>query len=715
MTTKHYKRAPTFATIIHFLSTQHQLESNYLNFPGLHLNMTLSRKKKVSRKPATDKTRQKGRQIGMTANEAQSEAIQGSNLPPSPDIYDRDNLFCGTEADVSYPNTFRRCEKCTEHERENGRLSKLFNDAKEKLAREETLVNELTRNSTQSARSIAKLETKLSAVMAKLEAYDRVKRSRPDGENNITGAVSRYRSVRKKNNLSRMSVKELTTGVDPKTDDKYVPFILAVRQLASSIVFDELTESSIEDDLIGNITRSRDWHGRYEEVSECILNSSDKPILGNPPLRLGNDGEIFAAPLCPLALAAEGSLFTPRGKYPHAMIEAAAADVVKSEGQFAHLKEPGEWQRALGALNADVYTRTLFLKTMDSRLSNHKRTCKNKYFNSLGYDTFGVTTKSIIESNRRLLERENIKKTLVQTSINTAAPIAEESDIVTVDNVDCTTWRLSEWEDIYNPSKPLIKEIEFSIDIGEGEDAFFSNNAARNAYVELTGFMPIDDGSVMSLGRADAWFTTVSLLVMLPDGKGGNRNGKFTETFSSLLPRCVDGILKTIRERVSSLHPEEFLLRDVEDFEPSLAIPTDVHYALRLGERLVTDIVYVPSKEAHYLYITKDAFHDHICSWLTFTDAFIGCAGANDMSFNEIRYKEDVPDYANVRIENQNQSEPTETRTSGQTSSHPLPEEPHVLRDNDSIGMSPRDCDDESQSDGFSPSHKRARLTLDAS
>lgn len=66
--------------------------------------------------------------------------------------------------------------------------------------------------------------------------------------------------------------------------------------------------------------------------------------------------------------------------------------------------------------------------------------------------------------------------------------------------------------------------------------------------------------------------------------------------------------------------------------------PTTTHYALRIGDREVTDVVYIPSRDMHYVYLKKLSFKRNVCHWLAFTDSYIGRAALDDTYFGPLKH-----------------------------------------------------------------------------
>lgn len=426
--------------------------------------------------------------------------------------------------------------------------------------------------------------------------------------------------------ISKMSFKDLMTKISVSTDDIYTDLILSVRQLAHSTVCDEFTESYFEEGLREpKARRLHDWTGRFEKVDQNI---PDSVPIGNPPLRVGSNMETYGVPMCPLQLSKTRQFYTPRFRFPDYSIEIAFENVIATNASMKRFCHSEARTKALDAVRTDAITRSLFAKAMTTRQGNHKRTVRNRYFTLLNYTTFCPTSVESKDNFSREREKQMIYKTLVRGV--TSALEAEQ-----VEQIDCTWWRKAQWSDVQNPDRVSVAQPSTKLTDDSVVDALFANDAAREAFLALLGRQPSESESLLSLARADAWFTTASLLILLPEGSRGARNQVFSKTFAKLLPRCVEGIMRDFRTVVARHAAHELMKKDMRMFV-SLDPATRLRKMLRLGDRKVTDVVYLPSQQRHYVYVSRSAFKALICDWIVFSDAYVGRAALPDSEFHPV-------------------------------------------------------------------------------
>ncbi len=527
-------------------------------------------------------------------------------------------------------HTDRTCTSCTSKDKENSLLVKRFGEIKQKCAREESLVNELISTNNRNTKLICSLEAKNMALSAKLDALGKLlPQSRKATR---TRANSDILSTEKEKRICQLSQPELMTDTR-SLPEEFIPLILSVRTEVHNSVFNEMTESIRILNESGDLLRSRNWRYKYEKVP------SDNTIQhGNPPLELAENSDTKGIPKCPLTVATNGSFFAPSGKYPHAMIHDACKNVVSVKEAYAKYRSSSNWNRLTSIIDRDQVTSALYQKTLHSKLSNHKRTCKVLFFKSLGYDKLFTTSKTD-QVNRTHQKSEAWTKLLQgisgedKTKLKCSSSILEESCLR---SVDCSYWRTAEWQDIKSSSLDSNEPTFDHININNTVDLLFQNNVARQSFVSLIGYIPVGVESLLTFGKADAWFTTCILMMNLPDGKGGKRNNMFPEVFSVLFPVAVHNILGGIRSMVLSSFPSEFQIISKDSFSPSPDNTDWFEHSFKTRDREATNVVLMPSKSKYYLYVTKEWFTNNICTWIPIVDSYIGQATANELFFEKL-------------------------------------------------------------------------------
>lgn len=479
-------------------------------------------------------------------------------------------------------------------QKENERLTELFNVTKSDLSREKTIVNQLSCSNTKAFDTCNSLQHRNSALSARIKVLEESLPSRHRNRNSRPRTGS-------KTSFSQMRKAELKTYIKG-IEEKHQALCIQVRNAAEGIAFNEMTESSefseFSDDNVLPPIRRHDWTGRCETLNDLPHDY----IQGTSPISKPDGSTCKDVPKSPLEQLSNG-FFTPSGQYPECMIQSALWQVATEDKDFSRFRENPNWDEALTALQNDQATRSYFLRVLNSAQSNHNRESKTNFFTSLGYDIFNPRCSSTPES--REIERCHLQRIFGVSN-------EQEADL---DSINTTIWRTKSWQQLYNPEKDLPVEPVLDDVENDGSDIFFENNAAKNAFISFLSYIPGENESVLSLARADAWITANVFLLSLGDGKGGKRNSQFKDAFNTLFPRSLRSILLILHDFVLQNGEEELIKPSLQDYKPCTKFPTENHFLLKSTERSLTDIVFMPSDEHYYVYINRNTFCKHICHW----------------------------------------------------------------------------------------------------
>lgn len=108
---------------------------------------------------------------------------------------------------------------------------------------------------------------------------------------------------------------------------------------------------------------------------------------------------------------------------------------------------------------------------------------------------------------------------------------------------------------------------------------------------------------------------------------------KYSETFSSLLPICLEEKLSAFWKVIYKLLPGTFIDRDSEDFVPSLGIPSGKHYTSTIKKRRETELDLIPHAQKHCLYVKLEVFRNTTSRWLSFRAFYNDFSGLDCNSF----------------------------------------------------------------------------------
>ncbi len=578
--------------------------------------------------------------------------------------YERSGEINGESEHVT--GSFRQdkvCSSCKQKQRQLELLSSQYGELKTKCSREETLVNELMSTSNRNTKVISTLEKQNMALSAKINALEN---SRPLSKKLARrGTTNDILSCEKEKRICQLSQAELMTDTRGIVEE-FIPVLLAVRAGVHKACYSEMTESIFQVTKSNGSQRIRDWKGKFESVSGI-----EPSIVGNPMLKISEDSDEKTVPKCPLAISTSVDFFQPSGRYPYSMIKDACWKLVTSKECFSSHRSSSNWSRLTSALERDQVTSSLFQKTLHSKLSNHKRTCKTLFFKSLGYEK--LFTSNTCDRDRRNEEKLEAWMKLVQGISFAAKERLRNTNAIIEDpsikSIDCSFWRTAEWEQIRRDNSDKNEPPFDQVSMHDSIDLLFQNNAARLAYISLTGYAPSENESLITVARADSWFTTCALLINLPDGKGGRRNAIFQELFSLLFPIAVRNILAGIRSMVKSAYPSELEIMSMSQANEDNENWFDSSF--RPNERSATNVVFMPSKRKYYVYVTKTWFTSNICSWIPIIDAYVGTACKGDNYFHELTLEEKNEDDEMGLISSMEQNKPSDSESYPQVNTNP--------------------------------------------
>lgn len=573
--------------------------------------------KKTTRVIRQTKTAEHSSDINSSAKDSTLLHVNHIRSPPSSSLVDIPTPSGSTSSDVTDVSYLK-----TQVERKDveiRRLKTLLGIRKEKSNQQDIIINQLTSLNKDNTKKVTKLEITNAALTAKLDSALKSNVKRPI-------QILDSSTGRKKTCLSKIRLKDISGRFDDTFPERLIPISIEARRFVDVVVFNLITESIQE--TSGHVIhqRKRDWNGRCEMLDSIPENF----ILGTPLLYLGDDEDALAVPFCPLEVSISGRHFTEIDS--NSIIKASLRMAIHNSTKFQHFSTGEAWNDLLVTVSGDTFTQELYKRKLSSKLSNHKRKTRISFFSVLGYDKFTSTS----DRDGAKKQRKDIQNSLLP-GLGDCDPTDTEKAIKIVDT---SHWRTADWDEIFNASaEELDPEPEITQIKSSGNDILFRTNAARKCFIEFTGYFPSEDDSILTLARADSWFTTSILLAHLPEAKGGSQTCVYVDCFAKLLPLATKRILNSIRIRAQSVCREEFLMRDEQDFDPSSAtttVPSATHFKLKFGERSHTAISFIPSKRCYYLSLTKKTFQDQICHWLYFVDCYVGQAYPHDFSFMPI-------------------------------------------------------------------------------
>lgn len=368
-------------------------------------------------------------------------------------------------------------------------------------------------------------------------------------------------------------------------------------------LFDDITESTINADG----TRHRDW--LLQDISSRVWklsgNSSD---VGRPMIST----DIFhAVPVCPLEQVRNGGIFTSRYKnnesFVHNLLQVAI------ENDDPPLIPDSEQDHVLS--NLEKMLMPLFNAKKRKLTSDLKKRAKCHFLSVLGYSALGRISSVSAEAEQRETERRVL-----------ATKLSREIDGI----IDPSWWR-----------QASFAELRYSEDYEESEDfqpdMIFKNSAAVLAFQTLRGYSFaegefVDDGTILSLARADAWITVSMKLMKEKRTKGGNTGSIYTNEFDTLLPTAAELILKKCRDVLKDKFEHDFLIQSGRNNPFAVA---------REGTRCFR----MPHTKQIYLAVRSSVFASTFTKRLGgVLDCYVGKANDTESKFRPLSVRDDDND-----------------------------------------------------------------------
>lgn len=362
-------------------------------------------------------------------------------------------------------------------------------------------------------------------------------------------------------------------------------------------LFEDITESTTDED--GH--RLRDWILQEKGSSRVwILNDACEKV-GRP--MISRKDTFGAVPVCPLEQAISGGLFTSRYGSNENFIHNLLLDAVEQDDPPLIPLE--ERDASLG--NLEKMLTPLYNAKKRKLTSDLKKRAKCRFLSALGYTALGRISSVSVELEQREREREVLRTKLSRT----------------VDgDVDISWWRQATFE-----------ELRFSDECNEREDfvadLVFKNSAAVLAFQILRGFNFsdgefLDDGTVLSLARADSWITVSMNLMKEKRSKGGNTGSIYASEFDKLLPIATEKFLRNCRMVMKEKYKSEFIVKYRSDNPFTIS---------RRGTRCFR----MPHTKQLYLAVRSSVFTSIFTKHLgTVLDCYIGKAVDRDTSFRAL-------------------------------------------------------------------------------
>lgn len=338
----------------------------------------------------------------------------------------------------------------------------------------------------------------------------------------------------------RNSMKSSVRGVNSKHRSPVVRLPEAEQTIfdrASNMMeqrlFADITESTTDEEG----RRLRDWIFEANGSSRIWVLNDASDMVGRAMIRMGN---LRAVPVCPLEQAKSGGMFTSRYNSNENFIHNLLLDAVERDDP--PLIPIDEREATLG--NLERMITPLYNSKKRKLTSDLKKRAKCRFLSALGYSALGRISSVSIEAEQRERERGVLSTKLSRETNGT---------------VDVSWWR-----------RASFAELRYNDDIEESDefvpDLVFNNSAAVAAFQTLRGYNFsegefLNDGTVLSITRADSWITACMKLMKEKRSKGGNTGSLYVNEFDRLLPIATEQFLRQCRNVIKDKFQGEFVVQ----------------------------------------------------------------------------------------------------------------------------------------------------------
>lgn len=362
-------------------------------------------------------------------------------------------------------------------------------------------------------------------------------------------------------------------------------------------LFADITESSTDDDG----RRRRDWILEEKGSSRVWILSDTCEKVGRPMISMKD--KFGAVPVCPLEQAVSSGLFTSRYESNENFIHNLLIDAVERDDPPLIPLE--ERDASLG--NLERMITPLYNAKKRKLTSDLKKRAKCRFLSALGYTALGRISSVSVEAEQRETEREILRRKLSRRIRG---------------DLDLSWWRQASFEEL-RYSEEFEESGEFVPDL------VFNNSASVLAFQILRGYNFsegefLDDGTVLSIARADSWISVSMNLMKEKRSKGGNTGSIYASEFEKILPIATEKFLRNCRTIMKEKFKDEFVVqyRNVNPFMVS-----------RSGTRCFR----MPHTKQLYLAVRSSVFSNIFTKRLgTIPDCYIGKAIDSDNSFRAL-------------------------------------------------------------------------------
>lgn len=276
-----------------------------------------------------------------------------------------------------------------------------------------------------------------------------------------------------------------------------------------------------------------DEHGREQEVYALATRSGKKVV-----------------PFDPISLAARGDYYTPSAPTSRLCLQTLCQKEVASETWVQVLCTEDERLEALRAVSSNATLVTKLRQSLSDACSLRKRTARDAFFASLGYERLQSRYGCVIDADlaRKELEISTAKDNLL-------------ARIGDTDVLDYSWWRTAPIDKLRH--RRTSSNEEEVVDNGSNGNLWCLRDDIRKkvfcaflGYDPSIGNTPVEC-SILSLARLDAWLYCVLQLISPKESRGGHRQRVYADTFYKNLESSTAQLVGTVAQYVDLWNGEE--------------------------------------------------------------------------------------------------------------------------------------------------------------
>ena len=317
-----------------------------------------------------------------------------------------------------------------------------------------------------------------------------------------------------------------------------------------------------------------------------------------------------------MSIAKKGMFYTPSFTSNESACSFLCEEEMRNPGHKA-ICDAGEKEMCMKSIFKDRAIINQIKQKLADSIQTRKRATRNKFMNLLGYTMLVRRSKSWILSPAEMVEYEKQCK----EGINKLTRNSNDSTM----NFDW--WRTRDWKDISYSDFETNACLDASQD-----DVFFQNGISKTVLYDFVGHDlfrndSLSEGTILILARLDAYVNTFCKMLPAEITKRTRHQKIYSDTFTNLLPLCLQQILQKVRNEVEMKMHKEIDMRSGGGFDKNDRFQNELREA--------TTVVQFPSVSRYYVVVKEKWFSDNITREIgSVVDCVVGSFSCEDVQLD---------------------------------------------------------------------------------